>query len=138
MNNTLTLVSDQAGRRFTIPVTSAPKAANNKVRFELLIGTEVDKNHRRIDPTEAALAVDAVQKRAAQLFGGYSAHELTGGYLHADGQLATEKSLCLWLLTDKPDTEVSPSLDELVFLSKKLLRQESIGLTRTELNYTFV
>ncbi len=113
-------------------------AQPTKSRFELLIGTEVDKNHNRIPPQEAKLAVDTIQRRAAELFGGYSAHELTGGYLHEDGQLATEKSLCLWLLTDKPDAETSANLDELVHLAKRLLRQESVGLTRTELSYTFV
>jgi hypothetical protein len=110
----------------------------NRCRYELLIGTEVDRDHQPIPAAVRECAVDTLKRAVAARFGGYSSHEIAGGWIGADGKLAQERSLCLSVLTDTPDAEAVPRLSEIIAMAKALLRQESVGLTRTELRFSFV
>lgn len=69
-----------------------------KVTFA--IGMEFDKDGNAIMSHSGLDPIDLAYRRIAQVFGGYSAHEVNGGWITPQGDLVAENALVIEVFVD--------------------------------------
>jgi hypothetical protein len=88
----------------------------------LFIGIEKDRYGGTIDHAARVLALDALRRKAVDVFGGYSIFHGAGGYLNNSGQLVEEGMIRMDIYTALPEARVN----EFAIEVGSALNQESI------------
>jgi hypothetical protein len=104
-------------------------------QFTLYVGTELDKMHAKIDPSERNDGLTAMQEMLASKFGGYSLDEVSGGYKSTDGKLAIEKAVRVEVTADDA---AEAAMRDCAVLFRDLFRQESVLLNVATVETAFI
>jgi hypothetical protein len=103
--------------------------------FTLYVGTELDRDHAKIDTSERNDHLAEVKAMLADKFGGYSMDEVKGGYRASDGKLAEESAVRIELTAGD---EAVAAVQDVARKVRDLFRQESVLLNVASVESSFV
>lgn len=108
-----------------------------KTMYKITFGVEFDKNKNKIDFDAIKPLYTRLLIVAADLFGGLTETSHTGHYLHENGEHVVEESISIEIVTDSTEFR-KQNIKSLVLDLKDIFNQESVMLTKTEVEADFV
>lgn len=103
------------------------------MKVSITFGVGVDKDGDELSNAFVEAALNAIETRAVNAFGGYTLIDGEGGYVNPNGRLVRECVQILVIHTDKLDIVGSFASDV-----RRLLNQESVLVSFVESADTFV
>lgn len=107
----------------------------NRVEYRIGLGIQEDRNGHIIPPIVYGRAIALIGERAAELFGGYTITDTTGGWVDGHGKLIEEPGITLSILVEGHSRTADPvrqTRDEQVIafarFAGRALRQHSVAL----------
>ena len=108
-----------------------------KIEFGFGVGEDRDGNAISIERRNTALA--EIKRVAVEFFGGYTIVTTDGGWKNARGMLVEEQGRTLFVLIDESKGERHFfRADAMAEIIKGQLNQESVVVTKTAVEFTFV
>lgn len=108
------------------------------LRIEFTFGAEIDLNGRLILRDECSAATKAILREAGRIFGFYTVLQSRGGWTNPAGMMVAEDGMTLFvILSCEEDLEeqYDAQVTELASAIKSELRQETVAITRTRVNF---